>query len=267
MKSFIKRQFSALFDPKTINIWILFASVEAFTILLFSILKPPTGDVHIATIVQSTVLSLGIIFTVISLTYLNKTAREIRNQSEASQRQAKATSDLLTVELERDKQSNLISGYLKAHAMKNKSSRDLNHGRYYVTIDAHINNQSLQPISRVTAKLYKNPRVTNPSALLIDEDIPISVTGPREDRSIDISDSFHSPDLMELAVDLSKEAAERLANSVEIEYSIQLTFRGADGKWYAGNTQNSAFSETNEIAALSTYTNAIDNYVKKKAKP
>lgn len=261
VKVFFRNNFPGLVNPKAINVWLLFITIEAITCFIYSIAKSPKSDTHYGTILQSTIFSIGVLLTIISLIYLNKTAVEIRNQTEASQTLAELTANLLKVELSRDTQSNLISGYLMVHVVRKDS------GYYSVKVNAHINNQSVQPISRVTAKLYLNPRITHPTFVLFQQDIPISVAGPKEDRLVDITDSFHSPGFNFIQLKSTKEECERLANSIEIEYSIQLTFRGADGKWYVGNIQNSSFVETPENLATSMYETAFDNYVKKKLIP
>ena len=215
---------------------------------------------------------LAALFTGLSLIYLKKTSNFIEKQTQASIAQADVTRKLLDVELGRDNQINLVSGYIICEAKKMTTAQRTQWSPaqrserkpFFVNVTAHINNQSSQPIFQIVAKLHKRQRAYNGNTFLTSEDIPISVVGPRTDREFPISENFKSAGFDELNDFHTLDEAQDQAKKIEIEFSIVLHFRGSDGLFYKQAPDGFFYQELNESDAITQYENAIINNPKKK---
>ena len=218
----------------------------------------------------ATASSAGVIaaavFTALSLKYLKKTGIYIGDQTKASMKQADLTADLLKVELARDKQSNMISAYLIAEIEEQVIANNALGSKpgLGVKVTAIIDNQSLQPVFEIVAKLFKrDPRIMGKITLTA-EDIPVSVVGPKTSRPTDITDYFVR-DLTEINktvfVDLG--LAQHLAKQIEIEYLVLLNFRDSDGVYWGRNATTGKLEIIEPSEGNAIYQNALSASIDK----
>ena len=230
-------------------------------------------DRHFGVIFQTIAGFGAVAFTALSWWWVRKTggfiktqATSMTEQTKAITKQADLNNDLLLLEINRDKQANKISAYIIAEVVPQVlAGRAFGQNRgYRVKVEAIIDNQSLQPVFEIVSILFKRKPHLMGKITLTAEDIPISVVGPKMTRTLDISDCFVRDHItIDKTAFEDSALAQHLAKQIEIEYIVLLSFRDAEGIYWARNAQSEKLEITTLPDAISKYENALSASIAK----
>lgn len=226
-------------------------------------------DHHWGVISQSVAGLAAALFTALSWVWIKSTGEQIKDQAETMRKQTEAVirqtelnNELLRLESNRDKQSNMISAYLIAEIEEvpiiglafGKNSKGVG-----VTVTAVVDNQSLQPVFEIVAVLFKRKPHMMGKITLTEDNIPVSVVGPKTARPTSITEYFVR-DQIEISKTVFNDMrlAQHLAKQIEIEYLVLLNFRDSNGIYWVTNPVTGKLEVIDASSGTSKFQNALN---------